>query len=104
MAKITLEVPKGCQIIHFHLKYRYYDMIISGEKNEEYREINDYYRKRFDKLNFQKKMFACFWKGYTKEHFYCEIKKIFYGFPLPEWSDEQTISSKKLCYVIQLND
>lgn len=31
------------------IKKKWYDMILSGEKKEEYREINIYYQSRFDK-------------------------------------------------------
>lgn len=32
------------------IKKKWFDMILSGEKKEEYREINDYYRVRFCNL------------------------------------------------------
>ncbi len=35
-----------CSILHLVLKKKWYDMIASGEKREEYREVKDYYRTR----------------------------------------------------------
>lgn len=32
------------------IKKKWYDMIISGEKKEEYREVTQYYRKRFETI------------------------------------------------------
>lgn len=32
------------------IKKQWFDMIVNGEKKEEYREIKPYYRKRFEKL------------------------------------------------------
>ena len=35
------------KILDLSLTYKWYDMIVSGEKKEEYREIKDYWIKRF---------------------------------------------------------
>lgn len=35
------------QILHLNLKKQWFDMILSGEKTEEYREIKPYWQKRF---------------------------------------------------------
>lgn len=35
------------KILDLSLAYKWYDMIASGEKKEEYREIKDYWTKRF---------------------------------------------------------
>lgn len=35
------------KILHLTLKKKWFDMIASGEKKEEYREIKDYWSKRF---------------------------------------------------------
>jgi len=35
------------QILHLNLKKKWYDMIISGEKKEEYRTISEYWVSRF---------------------------------------------------------
>lgn len=103
---ILFTEPKDGAIIHLHLKFKYYDMILSGEKKEEYRAIKPYYEKMFDKMRYQdyeKKVYACFWKGYTKEHFYCEIIGIKAGFPNPKWSDPKTIENK-ICHIFKLDN
>ena len=41
---------KTMRVLDLSLKHRWYDMIASGEKTEEYREIKDFYFKR---LNFE---------------------------------------------------
>ena len=43
------------KILHLTLKKKWFDMILSGEKTEEYREIKEYWFKRFTK--FFKKIF-----------------------------------------------
>jgi len=37
------------RILHLTLKKKWFDMIISGEKREEYREIKPYWNKRLNK-------------------------------------------------------
>jgi hypothetical protein len=40
------EIKKAERILHLTLKKKWYDMIASGEKKEEYREIKPYWNKR----------------------------------------------------------
>lgn len=101
--KLLLQKPQGCDIIDLHLKFKYYYMIFSGEKKEEYREIKPYYRKIFSKITFERKVYARFWKGYSAEHFYCEITKIEKGFPIIKWCDKETIK-EPICYILTLNN
>ncbi len=35
------------KILHLNLKKKWFDLILSGEKTEEYREIKPYFEKRF---------------------------------------------------------
>ena len=35
------------KVLHLNLKKKWYDMILSGGKKEEYREVKDYWIKRF---------------------------------------------------------
>jgi len=37
------------KVLHMTLKKRWFDMILSGEKTEEYREIKPYWTKRLEK-------------------------------------------------------
>lgn len=41
--------------LHLTLKKKWFDMILSGEKKEEYRELKDYWINRFYKNNGNKK-------------------------------------------------
>lgn len=38
------------RILHLTLKKKWFDMILSGEKTEEYREIKPYWNKRLPKI------------------------------------------------------
>lgn len=42
------------RILHLTLKKKWFDMIASGEKKEEYREINNYWTKRFIERDYYK--------------------------------------------------
>ncbi len=44
MPQSTITAPR---ILHLTLKKKWFDMIASGEKKEEYREDSDHWRKRF---------------------------------------------------------
>lgn len=77
------------KILDLSLTYKWYDMIASGEKKEEYREIKDYWIKRFIDIKAVKReqdvrnnMFISFWgfipapvsydeglKYFPKEHY-----------------------------------
>ncbi len=55
---------KNMKVLHLNLKKKWFDMIASGEKTEEYREIKPYwntrlYGKEFDLVKFR--------NGYSKE-------------------------------------
>lgn len=52
------------------IKKKWFDMILSGEKKEEYRDIKPYYKSRFEKLfpfvgNVDYKEKICFRNGYS---------------------------------------
>lgn len=50
------------------IKKKWFDMIKSGEKKEEYREIKPYYARRFhDFLNMNKSIPIIFRNGYRKD-------------------------------------
>ena len=57
------------------IKKKWYDMILSGEKKEEYRDITPYYRKRFQTIGLLneegvatfRNAVVVFRNGYTKE-------------------------------------
>jgi len=88
------------KILKMTLKRKWFDMILSGEKKEEYREIKDYWKVR---LTNQKKGWArpksqwefnefdsiIFKNGYSKDALTFEIEclGIETGKAVPEWSD-----------------
>jgi hypothetical protein len=56
------------QIIHLTINKQWFDMIKSGEKKEEYREIKPYYTSRFSKIDFNKSNVVIkFRNGYQKD-------------------------------------
>ena|ERR1700751_2771776 len=58
------------KILHLTLTKKWFDMILSGEKKEEYREIKPYWEKRFIKNEWEIKTFyfkkIIFRNGYSK--------------------------------------
>lgn len=51
------------KVLHLTLKKQWFDMILSGEKKEEYREIKDYWTNRLKDKDFD---FISFRNGYSK--------------------------------------
>lgn len=88
------------ETLHLTLKKKWFDMIASGEKKEEYREIKPYWGKRFcaswckavkSKCEPPFKSFdtVTFRNGYDKDAptMVVECKGISIGHARPEWSD-----------------
>lgn len=99
------------KVLHLTLKKKWFDMIASGEKKEEYREIKPYWIRRLmgskniSPLNFSDNMphsdqnafdfwkndfdFVIFKNGYRKDAatLKIEFKGLDYGKAKPEWSD-----------------
>lgn len=69
-------------ILYLNLKAKWYDLIESGYKKEEYREIKDYWIKRLDNKVYDK---VCFIYGYTKRKMVFNIKSITKGIGNKEW-------------------
>jgi hypothetical protein len=71
------------QVLTLIIKKKWFDMILSGEKTEEYREIKPYYesRLRFNKTHIR------FRNGYRKDAPSCLVKleTIIKGKGKPEW-------------------
>lgn len=44
------------RVLYLHLKKKYFGMIRSGEKNEEYRKLNKYYKSLLTLTLFDKKI------------------------------------------------
>jgi hypothetical protein len=89
------------KILHLTLKKKWFDMIASGEKKEEYREVKDYWVKRllnhFEFIEFPKGWeyvsrefdLVVFKNGYSTNAptMTVECKGIVIGKAVSEWSD-----------------
>ena len=87
------------------IKKKWYDMILSGEKKEEYREIKPYYESRLEiKVNFFKEFedkgyYVLFRNGYSLNSPTIECKVRFAkGYGKEEWGAEPN----KLYYVLKI--
>lgn len=86
------------RILHLTLKKKWFDMILSGEKKEEYREIKPYWIKRlskqYDIIRFR--------NGYSSDAPTMDIMflGVKVGVNKTEWSD----ASPKQCYVLSLGN
>lgn len=69
--------------LHLTLKGKWFDMILSGEKKEEYREIKPYWIKRLSK-NYDKIKFVHGY-GNDKPWFIIELKGISRGIGNSNW-------------------
>lgn len=82
---------KDKRVLHLTLKKKWFDMIASGEKKEEYREIKPYWIKRlkFDLWDSKPFDLIVFKNGYGANvpKMTVELKRICVGRAVPEWSD-----------------
>ena len=81
------------------IKKKWFDMIKSGEKKEEYREIKPYYDSRFKNYNWAYPFEVMFRNGYgnDKPTIKCEVKlKTDFGFS--KWG----ASIGEVCYVLEI--
>lgn len=94
---------KNVIMLQLTLKKKWFEMILSGQKAEEYREIKEYWIKRlfvnhreYFTLLKNKEMKHCRYKtvkfrlGYSRNapNMIFEIASIAVGTPNPEWSEE----------------
>lgn len=97
--------------LHLNLKGKWFDMILSGEKKQEYRDQSKYWDNRFSKLfpkHFKGEMYQpivetiLFSNGYSKDRrqFEIELKGIHRGEGRREWGAE----NGKHYYVLQLGE
>ena len=87
--------PPEEKVLHLTLKKKWFDMIISGEKKEEYREMKRYWQNRLQingYHNFEFKKFdkIIFRNGYGHNAPTIEVKceGITIGIPKWEWSED----------------
>lgn len=71
-------------ILYLNLKKQWFDMIASGEKKEEYREVKEYWTKRLDGKSYDQVHFR---NGYSKDArtMLLECKGITIGEGNPKW-------------------
>ena len=92
------------KILYLPLKKKWYEMIESGVKPEEYRDIKPYWCKRLYKngdmttQEFNPYTHVTFSYGYTKRRMTFEIKNILLSFGNTEWG----APSDKLLFTIKL--
>lgn len=71
------------------IKKKWFDMIVSGQKKEEYREIKPYYTSRFREIKMFDIITVIFRNGYKKDSpsFKCKVE-CSKGFGKSEWGAE----------------
>lgn len=74
--------------LHLTLKKNWFDLILSGEKKEEYREIKPYWEKRLIGKKYDRIIFR---NGYTTNapQFTIKLKSITQGIGKSEWGAEE---------------
>ncbi len=88
------------RILHLTLKRKWYDMIASGEKTEEYREIKPYWTTRLKDFLVKRPFdYIIFKNGYGKDvpTMKVELKNIDFGTSNLKWADRE-----EKCYVLHL--
>jgi len=102
-------INDNTKILHLTLKKKWFDMIASGEKFEEYREMKPYWEKRLCNMAkidvgnsiavFKKYDLICFKNGYAKDAptMYVNCKGISVG-----WGEQKWGAESRLYYIIKL--
>lgn len=81
-SQIKFDMAKDDGILDLVLKHKWFDMIESGEKKEEYREIKPYYENRFSKYSYR---VVRFHRGYSDVTMNWKIKYIKRAIGNPNW-------------------
>ena len=71
--------------LHLVLKFKWFDMIKRGVKLEEYRDLNDFYKKKIDGSHTH----VVFHKGYSSETIRKRILSISIGEGFEPWGAEK---------------
>jgi hypothetical protein len=89
------------KILHLTLKKKWFDMILSGEKKEEYREIKVFWEKRLKCDDLNEYDFITFTNGYqpTSPRFTIECKGIKIGKGVKDWG-----GTEKDVFIISLGN
>ena len=75
-------------ILHLTLKKKWFDLILSGKKTEEYREIKPYWEKRLKRKTYDKVIFRNGYAANTPQ-FTIKLKSITQGTGKSEWGAEE---------------
>jgi ASC-1-like (ASCH) protein len=85
------------KVLHLNLEKKWFDMILSGQKKEEYRKMKPYWQCRLLKNPFDA---ICFKNGYRKNalEFTIKLTKIYSGLGIVEWGAPE----KEPVYILRL--
>lgn len=82
------------------IKRKWFNMIKSGVKTEEYRELKPYYKSRFREFDFYRLVAVKFRNGYSRNSpsitCICSLAK---GYGKQEWG-----APDKECYILTINE
>ena len=93
---------ENCAVLHLPLKRKWYDMIASGKKREEYRDHSPYWTARIrNAIQADKPIVAAFSLGRNKATMFFDVMviKAVCGSDRPEWGEP-----KHLHYMILLGN
>jgi len=88
---------------HLNLEKKWFDMILSGEKKEEYRDVSDFWKPRFKKAKADGRLRAItFSNGYqpSRRQMVIKVKYVSIREGVTEWGAEPG----KLYFVIHLGE
>jgi len=90
---------REAKVLHLTLKKKWFDMIASGEKKEEYREIKPYWDKRFINKSYEVIQFR---NGYAKDSPKMQVKlgHISQSLGIVEWGAPE----EDVVYILTLGD
>lgn len=105
-----LGIVREKPILHLNLKKKWFDLIASGEKKEEYREVKPFYDRIFSRSYSDIKIggkyyraedvVVCFSNGYSKNRrqIFVELEDLIFGFGDPAFGAEEN----KAYYILKL--
>lgn len=88
---MLLRVGIKMETLHLNLKRKWYDMILSREKKEEYRAMTDYWKTRMKNVRKNNIETITFSNGYNKDRdqFIIKLEYISIRTGLEEWGAEK---------------
>lgn len=95
-----IKVERQKCVLVLVVKEPWFSMIASGEKKEEYREIKEYWSKRFNRENVYTHVLFVNGYGKSRPRVEKEIKEIIIGKPKEGWCPKEFLN--KEYYIIRL--